>query len=232
MNENCPALETFEDLLRLDPADPRRRHLDECPRCRARGIAFASFMRGGELPPGTRLEEARIELAASLEREIARGSQRAQGRSSERRPRPWEGLERFFRLLWKPAAGLAAVALVLLALRIAERPATAPEGRMAVRDASRAVSVAAPLRSELGPGGSIRLRWSPVAEADGYKVLLFSPGLQPIGEFEAGSDSMLTLASDRLAGIRPAGSVVFWRVAALRNGDTISLSAPAALRLP
>ena len=47
MKERCIEIEQLDALLRLDAASPRRRHVEECPRCRALLAVYQEFLEDG-----------------------------------------------------------------------------------------------------------------------------------------------------------------------------------------
>lgn len=227
----CPPVETFEDLLRLDARDPRRMHLDDCPRCRARLIAFRSFLERRPLPAGADPGDARRRLSAAIRAESER-----EGRPRPSRPR----LPRFWRIqiLWKPALALiAASMLVVLLLRPAghgpdvHSPAdhSPADGSLVLRGQP---SASMPLVADWAPEGSVRLSWPAVPSAEGYRVMLYGTDLEEIARLEAGRDTMLVLTAAQVARLGPSGGAVFWRVATLAGGEPVSVSAPATLQLP
>jgi hypothetical protein len=217
----CPPVESFEELLRLDARDPRRAHLDDCPRCRARLIAFRSFVERRPMPAGADLGDARRRLSAAIRAEIEQESPRH--RLWPRRPRPWR-----MQLLWKPALGLvAAGVLVILLLRPAGQGSG--DGALVLRGEGPAPAA---LAADRAPDGSLRLSWPAVPPAEGYRVMLYGRDLAEIARLEAGRDTVLVLSAERVARLGPSGGAVFWRVAALEGGEPVSLSAPATLQLP
>jgi hypothetical protein len=136
-----------------------------------------------------------------------------------------------FRLDWRPAIGLAAACvLIVVGMRVAtthrEPPAVILRGESDVTGASMAPA------SSPTSGGGITLRWRPFPGAEAYRVTVFRAGLEEIACLDARQDTTLTLAPPRLTTLGPSGSAIFWRVAALRGEDPLSLSPPATLRLP
>ncbi len=243
----CPPVKSFEDLLRLDARDPRRRHLDDCPRCRARLIAFRSFLERRPLPAGVDLGDARRRLSAAIRAEAERESHHPH-QAPPRFPRFWR-----MQILWKPALGLvAAGVLIALLLRPAHHsPAHhspdvhspdvhspdvhsptdhSPAGGSLVLRGQPSASV--PLVADWAPDRSVRLSWPAVPSADGYRVMLYGTDLEEIARLEAGRDTVLALTAAQVARLGPSGGAVFWRVATLAGGEPVSLSAPATLQLP
>jgi hypothetical protein len=222
MSTTCPPLESFAELLRLDAQDPRRRHLEQCPRCRARMMAFRSFMEMEPAPVGADREDARRRLVAAIRRETLRSVGRAGPRRSIwQRRLPWP--------VWKPALGLVAAALLIVVLLRAAGD-RGPQAPLMLRGANPTEAVARVPAATWAADGSAVLRWPAVPAADGYRVLVFDQDLQEIARLDAAGDTSLVLSPARLAALAPSGAALFWRVAALRQGDQISLSPPATLR--
>ncbi len=224
MSTTCPPLESLAEVLRLDPDDPRRRHLEECPRCRARVAAFRSFMEMEPIPAGANREDARRRLDAA----IHAGVGPHEGRAASHPSTWWQGL---LRPAWRPALGLAVA--VLLTVVLVRGPADRGRlGEMMLRGAGPGAQVTAVPTATWSADGSVALRWPAVAGADGYRVLIYNQDLEEIAQLEAGRESTLTVSAGQLAGLTPARAALFWRVAALQHGDPTSVTAPATLRLP
>lgn len=225
MNQDCMPIENLVELITLDPDDPRRAHLDACPRCRARLAAFRSFLEMHPLPEGARPADARKRLSRAIRQETSI-SQR-----SRSRPGPWSFLEILRRPRWQAAAGLVvATGAVVLLLQLTERREEQPillrgaEGTESVEGSVPAHSVQA--------DGAVELRWPSMADADEYQILIAGLDLEEILRVEAGPETQILLAAETVRDLGRPGSVVFWRVSALRGGDRIALSPPATLTLP
>jgi hypothetical protein len=224
MNRDCPTIESFEELLSLDPEDPRRLHLERCPRCHARLTAFTAFMDVHPLPAGVRMDEARRRLSDAIRRE---SETRSGGTRSFPSPSSWF---RFGRLVWKPALGVATLLLIGgIFLRGGDHGVDNPP---VFRDAGVPQATGAPLVSDRAAGGAIRLRWRSIPASEAYRVLVYGTDLSELSRLEAGRDTTIVLSPDVLARLGGSGTSIFWRVAALRMGDEISVSPPATLFLP
>jgi hypothetical protein len=224
MDANCPPIEMFEDLLMGDPDDPRRMHMNDCPRCRARMTAFATFMQIDPLPEGARLEEARRHLTASIRDVAAR-------RSPSRKA--WTPFS-WFRIsgpIWKPALGLASI-LLIVGIFLQVGPDRRIETGPVLRDAAPVAPPGVPLVSGASAGGGVQLRWRAVPSAEGYRVHIYGSDLVELSVLELRADTSITLSPDRLAALASSGKPVIWRVGIVRNGDEVSLTPPATFRLP
>jgi hypothetical protein len=224
MNSTCPPLESFEKLLALDPDDPRRVHLEECPRCSARLTAFMSFVKPEPLPAGVRLDDARTRLTEAIRREAILAQ--STGRSL-----PFADLwDRISRPVWRPALGLVSLLLILLVIvRVTDQGGRESpsllRGGEPFRDSGSPTSL-------VMPDGSFELRWPIVDGADAYRLLFYGTDLVEILRIEAEADTRMTLPRARLSQLGAAGSTVYWRVQALHGGDPVALSQPLPIRLP
>lgn len=224
MNPDCPPLESIQKLLALDPDDPRRRHLEECPRCHARLISFRAFMEVSPVPEGARLEEARSRLSEAVRREAV--ATQPIGRS-----RPFGDLwARLSRPIWRPALGLASLLLAIAVLvHVGDRTPRAPiptlRGGEVLREVERPVST-------VMPDGSLDLRWRATEGADNYRLHFYSTDLTEILTLESGADTSMVLPRTRVGQLGAGGSTVYWRAEALRGGDRIALTQPLPVLLP
>lgn len=223
MKQGCPPLESFAQVLLLHPGDPRRAHLEDCPRCSARRIALQSFLTMEPLPEGIDLDEARKRLSLAVRRQAAEAEF-----AGRRKPATLRGLLLLPR--WKPALGLAA-ALVLGTILIRSTLDRRTDSEILLRGDGATEQALVLLPPVAGSDGSIVLSWRKAPGAETYLVMIYGPDLAEIARFETGSDTTLALPPARLSGLGPRGTVIFWRVATLQHGDQVSLSAPGTLRL-
>ena len=224
MNHECPPLDRIEDLAALDAGDPRRIQTENCPRCHARLAAFAAFMDMHPLPEGIRLEEARARLSSAVSREIEGASRR--GFSI---PDVFSWLR--LRPLLRPALGVASL-LLIAAVLVRVSPDRGADSVPVLRDAGVTQVTGTQAWSEQRPGGAILFTWRPVPEAETYRVEFYGTTLVEALEVEAGSDTTLFLGRDRLVQLGVSGTALFWRVAALRSGDPVSVSPPRTIHVP
>lgn len=236
----CPPERGLEEILRLDPADPRRAALEECPRCQARLLLFRSFLEPGGQPAGADLQDARRRLSRALAAEFRpSATSRNEARRSRFSPPSWLG--------WRPALGLAtAMAVVALVLYFRAGPPVPHIGALSPTGSGNAVRLRAEPSgprspAEIGPvllpvqagaNGSLVLRWTRVPKADAYVVLFHAMNLTEILRLEAGPDTSLAIPPATAARLGARGENVLWSVSARAEGDEIAASAPAAIRIP
>ena len=79
--------------------------------------------------------------------------------------------------------------------------------------------------------GRMMLRWSPYAEATQYTVVLLGEDLEERERIDAGGNTSCGLPDETLSLLR-AGSHLFWRVIAWRDGDMVASSKTVPLVLP
>lgn len=239
MMSACPPIERLEELIALDAGDPRRAHLESCPRCRSRMLAFTSFMEVHPVPDGARLEDARKRLSKVLREEVASRAGDAPSAAqastaTERRPR------RGLRLLldWlaprprQVAVGLAALAVaVVVIIQVREERQDGSPLHLRGPEAPGWMAAAPGLHS-VRADGALELRWPAMEGAEGYRLVFSGPELMEILRIEAGADTQYVLPAETVSELGSTGSTVFWRVQALRGGDTITQSPPGTLTLP
>jgi hypothetical protein len=219
----CLRPEELGELEGCPPEDPRRRHLEECPRCRALWIAYRGFM---ETPdprtPGACAAEER--LAEQLRAEIY-GTASTPGSSTE--PPEGETAHGFLRiLLGRPLVpALAAAGLILLAvwgIQELREAGPGPGDGILLRETQTAgAPVVRGLVARRRADGGLALRWQTVAGADRYEVTFYGSGLAEVARLDAGRDSTLTLTPERLHSLRDRSRALFWRVTAYRMGDPV-----------
>lgn len=218
MADTCPPVDVLVDLLDLPADDRRRRHLDTCPRCRARLLDYEDFVAGGEPLSDSELAQALVRLDASL-------------REAAGDPGPTPALPRR-----EARAGLALAALLLLAVAVA--PLLRDAFDRGASGELRLRGQGAPSALELQPArwtadGALVLSWAPLSGADAYAVRLLGAGLNPLDTREVGAETSLTLDAEALRALLPeGGDYLVWQVEAFAGGDPLATSPPASLALP
>lgn len=197
-----------EELADLAADDPRRAHVDACPRCQALLQSYAAFMDPVNVPRGANLEEADSRLAAALDREIGVGGEVVRPAASFWTP---------FRV--RTLAAAAAVVIVAVGLSVFQ-----PGSEVASPDEPvlRGIGApAAPFRCQMAmlDEGGFRVSWPGIAEATGYRLVVFGEDLTELAEFDVGMETKFELQL-------PEGAA-FCRVIALRDGDELGRSDPA-----
>jgi hypothetical protein len=233
--ERCYRPDEIGELIDLAPEHPRRRHLGECPRCRALLAEYRRFREPGSDFPAEDVADAEARLGEALRtridetKTVSEGAVRAPFRA--RRPR-----RRVVRLL--PSAALIAAAVVLFV--IVYRPFG---GRRETRDSIVLRGVpeepAAPaedgitLRKPAFQGdGFVELRWDSEVGADAYRVHLYTSAIEELPALAAVNEPKLVFRPRDLAPNLGPGTVLLWRVAALRQGDEIALSPLGTFTVP
>ncbi len=205
MSDRCL---TPKELAELSPDDPRRAHVDGCPRCQSIMKSFAAFMDPANVPEEADLTDARARLSGALEREIGSGAGAA---------RPGAGFWNPFRV--RMIAAVAAVMVVAVGLSLFR---AGPDGMAPGEPVLRGVGApAAAFRVDTihMENGGYQLRWLGVAEATGYRVVVYGEDLEEIMGLDVGLETTFKFE-------QPDGAA-FFRVIALRDGDELAKSDPA-----
>jgi hypothetical protein len=196
--ERCPDTGEVAALASLPAGDPRRRHLENCPRCRALAHAFAEFEDPGDSSDLPGLAEADTELRDRLVAALAAEPVRL----PQRRRRSWL------------AAAAAAIAICAIGL--------AADDLLHLRDGS-SLPVGERLR---GDGEAVdldwrttadgwRLTWSDAPAADAVVFVFYDASLNEIGRRSA------TGSGIELARTDPVAAAVFCQGFAVAQGDTL-----------
>lgn len=230
---------SLSDLLERDlwPADdPRRVHLEQCPRCQGLLLSYEAFVQPPDIPEGADLDDARARLTTDF-RGLKTGRP-APVRTSG--PQPAEtraGLfDTFMGFLVRPAfrfgLGAAVVVLLLIGLpQVIRSPRYDPDSRV-LRNSEqtadlRGITTTIPQRQ----ADRVLLRWQTTDEVDAYQVLFFDSGLTEIARFDAGLDTQLVLALDGLPVPSAEWDTLFWRVSGRRGADEVVHSQMMSLEL-
>jgi hypothetical protein len=225
MAERCLQVESLGGVLAAPADDPRRLHLEQCPRCRARLAAYLEFMAPTESPARDELAGARARLEAALAAET--GADAGPVAGDRDRPGFWHGLLRWMtRPALRPVWGAAAALLIVLVAREMRPPEpsgpAAPRLRGEPTAAGEAIAADDPVRAATG---ALSFTWRPVATADEYRLILYGPDLAERAQHSATQRDRLTLPAEALpAGDAGAGGG-FWRIRAYHAGDAIAESA-------
>src|SRR4249920_3086509 len=183
-------------LLDLPASDPRRAHLDTCPRCRALVMSHREFQ-SMPLDPayGPREEAALRAFRARL------GGAPSSSRASKSRSSWWS---RLFGPAMRPAWALAALALVvggvfLWPQRSTHEPPT-------VRGGSEHSLVLLPPQEQ--GDGSLRFAWHGVPDADEYQIRFYSTAFVELGRRSAGGDTAIAIPLADLPQAYRSGEVI------------------------
>ena len=225
MHRNCFRLDEMDALLDLDPEDPRRKHLSECPLCRARLAAYRLFAAEGAPLPGSEPERAQEELDAFVSRTIeGGGSAPREGLfGARRRWRP-------FPKRWIVPALAAAAAVIALAVFLDPFPRDVDlrQARLRGLDTTAAGETALTAFPAGVDGGIVTFSWNRLADCDAYEVQIFDESLDEIARFEAAGDTVLRVP---VSEIPSADDPVLWRVVSFREGDERARSSLRPLEL-
>lgn len=230
--EPCLSIEELEQLAALPAGDPRRQHLERCPRCRMLLHSYQAFVKEPEAGPAARGSDLDARLATALDREIfGRAAVPAAAAECEevslpgRRGLGWLRDAFRGRPVLRIAAISAAVLLIVLGVREAGQLRPQGTGEIVLRGAGPAETDALSAQVRLLPQGAWDFSWSPVADADAYRIVLYDKDRIERTQLEAvGGSASLTVARADLPAPVGGESVLFWRVIAFERGDEIGRS--------
>jgi hypothetical protein len=235
MKVRCFSVEEIAGVESLEPNDPRRQHVESCPRCSVMRASYLRFL-DPAIPAADRaFQDAERRLGSFLDRAVESGAPAETTGATGRPGGSW--LDRL-REAWRapalrPAWALAGLAVLLAAGAVTLR--LGGGGSIVLRgsespSAGRAGVVQVESARALG-GGSLELRWRALEGADAYRVEFYGADLAPWATREAGQALTLKLAPGDLPPDR-VGQEALWRVVALRRGAEVGRSSLEPLRLP
>ncbi len=224
MTEKCIDIEQIAEVLELPDDDPRRRHLDECPRCSALLLSFQAFL-GAEEIPGSDPVDAGERLSSFIQSKIAKtlSDTSMSGAAPDHPGFLAEVVQSLFRRpVWVMASLVIVAAGMLLWKPWVEDPLVL-RGTISA-ETGTPLDLAAPRALE---DGSTQLSWVPLDGADSYEVRLYDESLSEIARFGPVTETTFILDHSMLPVDAP--DAMLWRIVALEEGDEIALSQPAPL---
>lgn len=236
MSDKCFDVDQLEMLLQLPIDDPRRLHLEECPRCRSLLVSYQAFLDPPDEPEGAYLQDAHLRLRTALRREIlgeAPGEETEETSAEEwERPEKERGpglIVRFLQRLWepplRPALAAAAVLVVAFGLYRTLDFGSPPGGPTVLRGGSEGrVDAGVREASRILENGRVQLTWGAGMAVDSYLVRFYDAELSELLLLNAGRDTALVLdpaVHPVLVQALDKGPV-YWRVTAVQGGDEVS----------
>jgi hypothetical protein len=224
MTDKCFRLDELDCVANMNPGDPRRQHLAECPLCRARLAAYRAFLTEAPPPSESSPERARAELESFIDKMV-------HGRvEAGQKPGFRSALLAVLSSRRVLAPGLAVAAALLLVVVL--KPFRAGEDRSpaSLRGGETPGVVVASIAVEdaLIVADVVTFRWNALAEADRYEVEIFDTGLSEIARFDAGRGNTLEVATEDIPRV---DGPLLWRVVAFHEGDTVARSQPTPIDL-
>ena len=228
MSESCPSLELLLEIAEQrgdDRADePRRRHLERCPRCQARLADYRDFLAGGAPCPPAELKAAMAGLDRSL-RETVHGPA-----AEQRRPRA--SILRLDHPLLRGALAVAALFLLLISLDVLPRKPLDRTIRLRAGSGLPAPAAIQANPPHPTPDGGLEFSWQPVAGADDYEMRLLAPDLTVLDRRSSAGAARMRLEAAELSKLYGEGQVLVWQVEARAGTDPLVASAPMIFALP
>ena len=208
MNEHaCSSPEELGSILLLDPDHPSRVAAEACPRCHATLTAFQDFL---DAKADDRARYTSTD-AAELDRRRARLLRGAN------RPRP-----RIFAPVMLPAWGLAAAAVLLLAVQLRSND---PESSTALRGAAGTHAV--PSLSSLD-SGDLLFAWPDRSDVESFSLQFLDAELREVKQLHCASRTQLQLSAVEVNTLWQ-DSARLWRLLGLAGGDVLYRSPLTAL---
>ncbi len=229
MKDRCIPIEELPAVMRLAADDPRRVHMDHCPRCWARWLAYQDFQNPDALPPEARGQEAGEALAAALEAKILGSAQPAVEGPATNPRRIDSLLRRALALLLqptlRPAWAVLAVALLVVAIQQTRPPTSGRGDAVTLRGEDvTAGSVLKATVESVGPE-QILVSWHPMMDADRYEVALYGRDLVETRRQSTGQKTSLLVRTVDEAPASDSQTSRYLRVFAFQGQEELARSA-------
>ena len=224
MSSNCYDPELLAEIMEQPEDSPRRNHLDNCPRCRARLATFQEFIASeGECDPA-RLELAMTRLGNDLDLEIF---------GEVNTPRPEPGNSIFQRYLdsriTRVVMAMAAMIILFFTLDgLVHRPDN-PEILLRANNQSTATNELLLHQTAPLADGAVELSWQGIPDADTYRVKILGTDLRELASFDLAGSTSFRLDPQILADPAFGPGPFAWLVIALNGGDEIARSRPVPM---
>ncbi len=224
MDERCYGAEEIGEILKLDGADPRRRHIESCPRCAKLASAYRDFLDGKGKFPGPDLAGAR----EKIRRAIA-GDDEVGIPLTLRRKAGKDGVKK--RLAQPILLTGAVLVLVWALIQVCDREP--PEKDIFETIASPPLESTDPLapHTPVPVDKGVRLSWTGAPGATSYGVIVFSEVMKEIFRADRLTETECVVQRDDLPG-RSKGKTFYWRVEMKKADGGIGLSPVAVFTMP
>jgi len=224
MDVGCLPPEELEAIGTLPADDPRRRHLEHCPRCRTLARRYRQFVDPAPLPAAAGGAAAGRELSRRLHLAIPElapvGEANHRGRDTAD-----PGRSHIWRRPARPLLAIAAVLVCCLGLLALRHQLSEPQTR-GPADAPvllRGDPNAPPLLTVTREPAGVRLAWQTPAGTDKAVVVLLDERFQETARLTAGAGGALVLAAGQIGAARYA------RVLFEDRGDVVAMTRTVAL---
>jgi hypothetical protein len=215
MTKKCLPIHELALLAELSVEDPRRAHVEDCPRCSAMYAAWKSFAGSGAVE-GADPESAERQLESAIRKMVSAHAGASRPKTS------------FFDVAWlRPA--FAAITVALVAAVVWWQPWQSEE--LVLRGIDRTATAPLALETPEAVEDTLMLSWAAFDGADEYQVRFYSEELEEIARIKATGPTLTITGSDISDDLEP-GTVLVWRVVALIDGDSVATSPPGQLVLP
>ncbi len=232
----CIDIAEMQDVFELPRSHPRRRHLEECPRCASLFASLRSFSDTSDEPAGADFEDADRRLSEAVENRIVRATSARADRASVQESAP-SAIARVFEYLQRsplrPITAVAVLAIALLGIRMIVNAPHEPSRTRTLRGETAPGKQQPVLESpRLLTDGGTRLSWRPVERAQSYRVVFYRADMSEVARWETGPESNLLLNAAKVEALAEAREPLFWGVTALRGRDEIGRSPIRVFTVP
>ena len=211
MVERCFDAEDLAEIVTLPTTDPRRRHADECPRCRTLARRFRDFLDPAPLPPEADAEAAGRMLRQRLTTALPELAPALQT-DSRVSVAPRRQRVRFAR----PLLAAAAVLVCCLGLLGIRNQLTQPAAdRSLERSVLRGEDFSPTALGVVAQGGGLELTWGQPADTDASEAVFFDGNLDELATVPLDTSGSLVLAQI------PEGAR-YIRIEFLSGGDVVA----------
>jgi hypothetical protein len=246
VTHRCLAMDELESVRTLSPADPRRREIEACPRCRQSLLAYVEFLEDRSAPPDVDRESAAAHLRQAFARALEEAADTAVAtppapslpaaeplaRVARRVDRAW-GWPRFRApMAWATAAVVVVVGLAFYSGERWRRPAGGEDVLRTAPDSAKHMAGRPSLFEPRPVSSGVELRWTSTQGADAYRVVFLGEDLSQLARLDAGPDTLAVLRPGSLPPGLFAGRTVAWQVEALQGGYAIGSSETSLVRIP
>lgn len=235
--DRCLDPEEMGRVAQSSSDDPCLAHMRDCPRCRARLIAYREFVEQSAAAPGSDSATAAVRLRRAFDLELmgpgSREARRTATGSTKSRLRAW-----FNNATLRPAWALGAALMLAVVFYAGHEWRHGSGPRHLLRGPAPQSGFSAahgridllPLRAL--PSGGVELRWRGVPGADAYDVRIIGPDLGDLARFASVRDTVLVLLPNHVPSDAGPGAAAAWRVTALQGGRRLAESRVEPIHLP
>jgi len=233
MTSRCFRVEEIGDMVELSETDPRQKHLDECPRCRALMKEYLGFMTPAADVEESDMHDAEKRLSTFMENTIQQTG--AYELTQEGAVSASHGKLFKRTSFWLTMA--AAVVFAFFSISTFLDNSAPNSDDLVLREGAGPGSPKEDEKVKLLPiiktaSVGVELRWSRTESADAYKLYIFSIELEELAVIVKVTETSHRLSSDEILKFDAKKKGLLFRVIALSEGDTIAVSSLGSFSFP